>query len=203
MPAMAADLVRRPVAVIVATGGVVLVVRRQGGDRDHSHPVRRARRSGQLGLVVSLANRAASAGVNFLSAELGGKQLEGVHELVPKGPLALRVLQSERSRCRSPNQRDAGRCGAMGLRLQVFNVGKSRDINTAFAALARERPDALFVIADPVFRARRIHWSTGGASRAARDLFVTREYINSGGLISYGSSSASRFVRAASTPAAS
>ena len=74
----------------------------------------------------------------------------------------------------------------MGLQIQVFNVGTSGEIDAAFATLARERPDALFVSPDPFFTVRRVQLATLAARHAIPSSFPTREPVDVGGLISYG-----------------
>jgi putative ABC transport system substrate-binding protein len=78
----------------------------------------------------------------------------------------------------------AGR--AMGLRIQIFSTGTVREINAAFATLARERPDALFVSPDPYFVVRRVQIATLAAHHAIPTSFSTRDPVEAGGLISYG-----------------
>ena len=74
----------------------------------------------------------------------------------------------------------------MGLQIQIFNAGTSREINAAFATLARERPDALFVSPDPFFNARRVQLATLAARHAIPTSFSARDYVEAGGLMSYG-----------------
>ena len=74
----------------------------------------------------------------------------------------------------------------MGLQIQIFNAGTGREINAAFATLARERPDALFVGPDPFFVARRVQLATLAARHAIPTSFSVREFAEAGGLMSYG-----------------
>ena len=74
----------------------------------------------------------------------------------------------------------------MGLHIQVFNTGTAREINAAFATLARERPDALFVSPDPFFQDRRVQLATLAARHAMPTSFSARSYVEAGGLMSYG-----------------
>src|SRR5262249_333562 len=75
---------------------------------------------------------------------------------------------------------------AMGLQTQIFNTSTSREINAAFATLAHERPDALFVSADPFFVARRIQLANLAARHAIPSSFSVRDNAQAGGLMSYG-----------------
>ena len=74
----------------------------------------------------------------------------------------------------------------MGLQIQTLNVGTSREINAAFATLARERPDALLIGPDPFFTARRVQLATLAARHAIPSSFSVRDYPEAGGLMSYG-----------------
>jgi ABC-type uncharacterized transport system substrate-binding protein len=74
----------------------------------------------------------------------------------------------------------------MGLQIQIFNAGTGREINAAFATLARERSDALFVGPDPFFVARRVQLATLAARHAIPTSFSVREFAEAGGLMSYG-----------------
>src|SRR5262249_33077124 len=147
LPGLAADLVRRQVAVIAATGGpgsafaakeatttipVVFVV---GDD-----PVR-------LGLVGSLARPGRNlTGINFFIVELAAKRLELLRELVPKADRVAVLVDPTNATTAESTLRDVeGAARAVGLQTQVFNVTTSREIDAAFASLMRERIDMLFV----------------------------------------------------------
>ncbi len=148
LPALAAELVRRRVAVIAtrsmgayaakaATSKIPIVFMLS------EDPVR-------LGLVASLARPGGNlTGVNFLSTELTAKRLELLRELVP-GAARVAVLVNPANAMRAAvtvrDLQTAG--GAMGLQIQVLNASSSQEINAAFATFVRERPDAVFVGTD-------------------------------------------------------
>ena len=197
MPAMAADLVRRQVAAIVATGGLSASLAAKAATATipvlfvaPDDPVK-------LGLVASLARPGGNVtGVNFLSAELGGKRLELVRELVPAAA-RVAVLFNPTNLATDAQMSDVQAAGrAMGLQLQVFNAATSREIDAAFAAMARERPDALFFIPDPVFNGRRIHLVHLASRHALPAVYWQREFAEAGGLIAYGSSIGESFRQA-------
>ena len=75
---------------------------------------------------------------------------------------------------------------AMGLQIQVLNASTSREIDAAFATFVRERPDALFVGADPFFISRRVQFATLATRHAIPAIYQLREYAEAGGLMSYG-----------------
>jgi putative ABC transport system substrate-binding protein len=187
LPALAADLVRRPVAVI-ATGGIpptlaaktatttIPIVFLVGDD-----PVK-------LGLVSSLARPGGNlTGVNFFAVELAAKRLELLRDLVP-GATRIAVLLNPASttiaETVSRDIREAAR--AIGLQIKVLDASTIREIDAAFATLVSERPDALFVANEPLFVERRVqlaHWATYHKVPAT---YSGREYVEVGGLISYG-----------------
>ena len=75
---------------------------------------------------------------------------------------------------------------AMGLQIQVLNASTSREIDAAFATLARERPDALFVGTDAFFNSRRVQLANLAARHAVPATYAAREFAEIGGLMSYG-----------------
>jgi putative ABC transport system substrate-binding protein len=150
LPELAAELVRRRVAVIVTIGGAaaakaatttIPIVFAAGED-----PVR-------LGLVASLARPGGNlTGVNFFNAEVTAKRLELLHELVPAANrLAVLVNPADASTTESTLRDVQSAARAIGLQTQVLNASTSRQIDAAFAAFVRERPDALFLASGPFF----------------------------------------------------
>ena len=164
-----------------------------------SRPRRRPRRfpsfspspTTRSSLVLSRASpgRAATRqGSIFSSAELVAKRLELLRELVPAAARVAVLVNPANAAIAEPTLRDVEAAArAMGLQIQVFNASTSREINAAFATLARERPDALFVGPDPFFTspARAID-PPGGAPCDPRGHIRSREYVEAGGLMSYG-----------------
>jgi putative ABC transport system substrate-binding protein len=157
LPELAAELVRRPVAVI-ATGGGTLTARAVKEATATipivfsvpEDPVR-------VGLVTSLPRPGGNlTGVNFLTTELVAKRLELLRELVPAAT-RVAVLVNPANPNAEPTLRDvAAAARAMGLQIQVLNASSSREIDAAFATIARERPDALFVAGDSFLNSRRV-----------------------------------------------
>jgi ABC-type uncharacterized transport system substrate-binding protein len=185
LPALAAELVRRPVAVIAAAGGrpaalaakaattAVPIVFIAGED-----PVR-------LGLVASLARPGGNlTGVNFFNAEVASKRLELLRELVPHvGRVAVLVNPSNVSETTVRDVETAAR--GMGIQIKVFNAGTSREIDAAFANLVRERYDAVFIGGDAFFQTRRVQLATLAARYLIPSSFTQRDFTEVGGLMSY------------------
>jgi putative ABC transport system substrate-binding protein len=195
VPGMAADLIRRQVAVIVghstaalaakaatATTPIVFVV---GND-----PVR-------TGLVASLSRPEGNVtGVVFTTVDLVAKQLGLLHELVPKAAV-IAVL-------RDPNQPEielelreveaAGR--AIGRKILIVKAASERDFNAAFATMVQARAGALLARGGPVFLNRRRQLVALAARHALPASYVSREYTEAGGLMSYGPSLTDAYRRA-------
>src|SRR5262245_20980903 len=186
MPALAADLVRRQVGVICATGEAsasaakaatttIPVVFLVAAD-----PV-------NLGLVASISRPDGNVtGINFVSGELASKLLELLRELVP-GAVRLSVLVNPNSALTGTTLKDLEAAAqVMGLQIQVLRASTSREIDAAFAGFARERPDALFVGVDPFFTSRRVQLANLASRHAIPMTSFAREVTDAGGLMSYG-----------------
>jgi ABC-type uncharacterized transport system substrate-binding protein len=188
LPALAADLVRKRVAVIVATGGTAPAIAAKAATSTIPIVFTVPEDPVQLGLVASLSQPGGNlTGVNLFVGELVPKRLELLRELVPamtRVAVFVNPANPTRAELHVREVESAGR--AMRLRTQIFNTGTVREINAAFATLARERPDALFVSPDPYFVVRRVQIATLAAHHAIPTSFSTREPVEAGGLISYG-----------------
>jgi putative tryptophan/tyrosine transport system substrate-binding protein len=189
LPAMADELVRRPVAVILAIGHdaafaakaattTIPIVFLAGED-----PVK-------VGLVASLSRPGGNAtGINFFVAELVPKRLELLGELVP-GTVRVAVLANPPSNATTEAILRGVEVGArtLGLRIQVLHAGTSREIESAFASLARERPDALFISPGPFFTSRRVQIVQLATHHRIPTTYAHRQFAEVGGLMSYGAS---------------
>ena len=198
LPALAAELVRRRVSLIAATGGwssalaakaattTIPIVFNVGED-----PVR-------LGLVASLARPGGNlTGINFLNNELAAKRLELLRELVPGAAHVAVLVNPANATTAETALRDAQVAArAMGLQIQVLNASTSGEINAAFAGLARERPDALFVAGDGFFLSRRVQMVNLASRHAVPATYADRPFAEAGGLMSYGSNAEDAFRQA-------
>jgi putative tryptophan/tyrosine transport system substrate-binding protein len=188
MPALTADLVRRRVAVI-ATGSSSVAISAKAATATipivfgvGDDPVK-------LGLVASLARPGGNAtGVNFFSYEVATKRLGLLHELVPKASrVAVLFNRTNSATADAVLQRVQEAARTMGLQIRVLNATTIGEIDAAFSTLARERPDALFVVADPFFGSRRAQLVTLASSERIPTAYGQRAYVAAGGLMSYGS----------------
>jgi putative ABC transport system substrate-binding protein len=193
LPELAADLVRRRVAVIAAIAPPAALAAKPATTTIPivflvaEDPVR-------LGLVASLARPGGNlTGVNIFSGEVTAKRLEFLRELVPAAT-RVAVLVNPTGPIAETTLKDvATAASAMGLEIQVFNVSTSREIDAAFASFVRERPDALFVGTDVILNSRRVqlvHLATRHAVPAA---YASRDFVEAGGLMSYGTNIADAF----------
>ena len=188
LPAMAADLVRRQVIVIYA-GPTAAALAAKAATTTIPIVFSTAGDPVQLGLVVSLNRPGGNlTGATFYTAQLASKQLELLHELVPKA-VVIGVLANPNAPTAEPQIGELQVAAkALGLRLHVLAVGSEGDINTAFATLVAQRADALFVTADAFFRSRREPIVALAARHHLPTMYFARDFVASGGLICYTSS---------------
>jgi putative ABC transport system substrate-binding protein len=189
LPELTADLVRRQVAVIVATGGGAVVFAAKAATTTIPIVFAVADDPVRLGLVASLARPGGNlTGTNFFTAEVVAKRLELLRELVPPATRVAVLVNPTNPNAKSILRDVEAAARAMGLQIQVLNASTSREIDAAFATLVRERHDALFVSPDGFFHSRRVQITTLTARHAVPATYPQREFADIGGLMSYGAS---------------
>jgi putative ABC transport system substrate-binding protein len=189
LPVLATELLHQRVAVIAAFGisaalaakaatTAIPIVFSSGDD-----PVR-------LGLVASLARPGGNVtGINVFATELAAKRLELLREMVPAATrVAVLVSPSNTATSESTVRDTVAGARAMGLQVQVLNADSRREIDAAFATLARERSDALLTDSDPFFLSRRAHLVNFASRLAVPAIYFDRAFAEIGGLMSYGAS---------------
>jgi putative ABC transport system substrate-binding protein len=195
LPALAGELVRRKVAALVATGGTqsasaakaatktIPIVFAVGED-----PVR-------LGLVASLSRPGGNVtGINYFIWELLDKRLALLRELLPAAKrVAVLANPANAARAESALRDMKVAARAIGMEIQVVNASTSAEIDAAFAAIARDHVEALFVLPDPFFVVRRVQLANLAARHAIPTAFPVRDFAEAGGLMSYGSSIADAY----------
>src|SRR5262245_27086956 len=188
LPELAADLVRRKVAVIAAAHGPPAAFAAKGATTTvpivftvSDDPVR-------LGHVASLARPGGNlTGINFVSGELVAKRLELLREMVPGAArVAVLVNPANATQTESTLRDVQPAARAIGLQLQVLGANTSGEIDAAFASFERERPDALFVGSSAYLASRRVQLVQLAARFGMHRGCVGRQYVDIGGLMSYG-----------------
>jgi ABC-type uncharacterized transport system substrate-binding protein len=188
LPELAAELVRRRVAVIATASPPAAFAAKEasatipivfGMAQD---PVR-------LGLVASLARPGGNlTGINFLLTELAAKRLGLLHEMLPAAKrLAVLVNPAQAINTESTLLEVQAGAQAMGFQIRILNAGTDREIDAAFAGFEHERPDALFVGSGTFFTGRRVQLTQWTAHHRMPASYAGREYVEAGGLMSYGS----------------
>jgi putative tryptophan/tyrosine transport system substrate-binding protein len=193
LPALAAELVRRQVAVIAAPNTVSALAAKAATTTipivfiSPEDPVR-------YSLVVSLARPGGNlTGINLFSGELTAKRLELLREMVP-GAARVAVLVNPTNPTAETTVRDVEAAArAMGLQIEVLNASTSREIDAAFATFVRERPDAVFVSLDVFLNSRRVQLVNLASRHVVPATFSNRDFAEIGGLMSYGTNIADAF----------
>ena len=189
LPGLAADLVRRQVAVIAATGGSVSALAAKAatstipivflmGDLD---PV-------QTGIVASLNRPGGNiTGVTPFLSVLAPKQMELLGELVPNAAvIGMLVNPNFDAKTQARNAQEAAR--ALGRQIYVVNASNERELERAFAILVQRRIRALIVGNDAFFNSRRAQIVALAARHAIPAIYLFREFVTAGGLMSYAPS---------------
>ena len=188
VPALMADLVRRRVAVIVTPSIATVALAAEAATATIPIVFGIGEDPVQRGLVANLARPGGNAtGANFFATEVAAKRLRLLHDLMPKAVrIAVLVNPASASNTESTLREVQEAAPALGLNIEILNATTIGEIDAAFAAVARERPDALFVGPDGFFTSRRGQFATLTAVNKIPATYSNREYVAAGGLMSYG-----------------
>jgi putative tryptophan/tyrosine transport system substrate-binding protein len=195
LPALVADLVHRRVAVIASPGFTHAAVTAKAATTTIPIVFGVAEDPVKLGLVASLARPGGNAtGINFFFNEVLAKRLGFLHDLVPKAARIAVLVNPANVPTAESTLRDIPEAArTMGLQIQVLNASTSREIDAAFARIAQEKADALFLAPDQFFTSRRGQFAT----LAARDRLPTscanRAMVEADLLMCYGTSISDMF----------
>jgi putative ABC transport system substrate-binding protein len=189
LPGLAADLVRRQVAVIAATGGIASVLAAKAATttipivfNSNDDPIR-------TGLVTSLNRPGGNlTGVSWFTAQLAAKRLALLHDLVPNAAVVALLVNPKDPEAGSQPTDAQEAARVLGHQLSVLNASTASEIDAAFAALVEQRAGALVAAADPFFLSRRDQIIALAARHAIPTIYSTREFVAAGGLMSYGNS---------------
>jgi putative ABC transport system substrate-binding protein len=200
LPALADDLVRRSVAVIVASGNpaapvakaattTIPIVFAIGND-----PV-------ELGLVASINRPGGNlTGVTYFGGQLESKRLELLRELVPN-PAAIAFLVNPKNPNAASNTKEIETAGsAIGQRIEIVNAASAGDFDAAFATMVERKVEAVIFSGDPLFTSARDQLVAMATKHRLPAIYQWREFVTAGGLLSYGTRPP-RTIRPASMPA--
>jgi putative tryptophan/tyrosine transport system substrate-binding protein len=195
----AADLVRRQVSVIATPGSAAAALAAKAAAQTIPIVFGVAEDPVKLGLVASLARPGGNVtGINYFAAEVTAKRLGLLHELLPAAARIAVLVNPANVTAASSTRADAELAArADGLQTQLYEASTSQDIDTAFATLVRQRPDALFVAPDAFFISRRVQLTALAARHALPAAYVDREFVEAGGLMSYGTDVADMYRQVA------
>jgi putative ABC transport system substrate-binding protein len=189
LPALAEDLIRRRVAVIAATGGIVAPLSAQAATTTipivgvfDADPV-------AAGLVDSL-NRPGQnlTGVSLIASVIEAKQLELLRELAPTAGVVALLINPSNPNADTISKNLQAAASTLGLQLHVLTASTERDFDTVSTALAQLRVSALIFATDPFFFDHRSQLIALTMRLALPGIFGRREYVVEGGLVSYGTS---------------
>ena len=196
LPALAADLVHRPVTVIMA-GGTPSALAAQAATTTIPIVFQLGVDPIKAGLVASLNRPGGNVtGVTNITVGLSAKRLGLLHELVPKAT-TIAILGDPTGGTfegQTTELREAAL--PLGLQLIVLNASSGPEIDTAFATLVQRRAGALLLTDTPLFNGRREQLVTLAARYAVPTMYTFREFATTGGLISYASSITNAYRRA-------
>lgn len=188
LPTLAAELVRRQVAVIAALSSVetALAARSATGVIPVLFLV--AEDPVKIGLVTSLARPGGNlTGVNIVNSELGAKRMELLRALAPTARIAVLVNPIDAASADASVKELEVAARAIGVHLEVLKASTSREIDAAFATFERERPDALLVAGGAFLNSRRVQLVHLASYYRIPAGYWSRDYPDVGGLMSYGS----------------
>src|SRR5215208_23749 len=187
---LAADLVRREVTALVVLGNTHSVLAVQAATNRIPIVFRVAVNPVELGLVGSLSSPGRNlTGVTTLGVEVGPKQLELLHELVPAARVFGVMINPTNPTLAQIQSRDfPAAAGTLGLTLHVLHASKEREFEALFASLAERGAGGLVIGADAFFNSRNEQLAALGMSNRVPTISPYREYAEAGGLMSYGGS---------------
>jgi len=188
LPELAADLVRRRVAVLVAGDGPSSPVAKAATAaipvifNTASNPV-------ATGLVASLNRPGANVtGVTILGLEIGPKLLQIVHELVPKAASVALIVNQNNRNAETLSQDIQSAARSFGLKVHVLHASTESEIEKAFTALSELHASALVIGSDTFFTTQSAQLATLMVRNAVPAIYQYREFPAAGGLMSYGAS---------------
>jgi putative ABC transport system substrate-binding protein len=190
LPALAADLVRQRVTVLVVLGGTASVVAAKAATTTVPIVFRIAVDPVETGLVASLNRPGGNVtGVTTMGADLGSKQLEMLHELVPAAKVMALLINPTNPSIAQIQSRDVPAAALkLGLQLHVLNASIEHDFDPVFSTLNKLGVGGLVIGADTFLNARSEQLATLAVRHSIPTISPYRQFTKAGGLMSYGAS---------------
>jgi putative ABC transport system substrate-binding protein len=197
LPALAVELVRLRVKLIVAAGGHVSALAAHDATKDIPIVFTTVTDPVKSGLVASLNRPGGNAtGTAGLTSELDSKRLELLHEIKPAANVFGVLVNPKRPGLEEQMRELRAASDKMNLKLEVREAATAREIDTAFEFFVQKKIDALIVTADPFFNSRRAQVVALAAGAALPAIYQWREFVSAGGLMSYGPSITEAYYQA-------
>jgi len=198
LPALLAELVGRRVAVIATPGSTPAALAAKAATTTIPIVFGVAEDPVKLGLVANLARPGGNAtGVNFFVSEVVRKRLGLLRDLIPRAVRIAVMINPGNAATAEATLREVQKAAdALGLQIHVVNASTSDEINAAFATISHERAEALFLGPDAFFNSRRVQLVTLSARDRIPTVYGTRDYVEVGGLMSYGTNITDSFSQA-------
>jgi putative ABC transport system substrate-binding protein len=194
LPELAADLVQRHVAVIVATGGGISALAAKAATTTIPIVFSTATDPVRLGLVAGLSRPGSNAtGVFVLANSLEAKRLGLLHEMVPQAATIGMLVNPQAPGSESQLMEAQAAARTLARRIVVVKASSETDLDAAFTTLSQLRAEALLVAADPFFNTQREQLIALTARHALPAIYEFREFALAGGLMSYGTSLAGAY----------
>jgi putative ABC transport system substrate-binding protein len=199
LPELAAELVRLRVDIIVAAGTDRVVREAKNATKTIPIVMGGGAEPVEAGLVESLARPGGNVtGISNLGSELGGKRLELLKEAVPKvARVAVLYDPAIPSTVLDVKEALPLAARALGLTLQPWEVRRADDFDRVFASMGKQRPDGLYVASGPLIRPNRKRIAGFTSKSRLPSMYYNREFVNAGGLMSYGADLADSYRRVA------
>jgi putative tryptophan/tyrosine transport system substrate-binding protein len=197
LPAMAAELVRDKVTVIVASGGNAPALAAKAATTTIPIVFTAAADPVAGGLVESLNRPGGNlTGLGLLTIELDAKRLDLLREMMPAADVIGALMDASRPEVTAQLKSVQAAAQAIGRQLVVASASNEGDFDTAFASLVKQRAGAALITASPLFTSRRDHLVAVATHHALPTMFQFREFAAAGGLVSYGASLAEAYRQA-------
>ena len=191
LPPLAAELVRRRVAVIFASGGAVVVPAAKAATATIPIVFTTGANPVETGMVASFNRPGGNVtGISSMTTELTAKRLELLRELLPASAHLAVLVNPNVPRTAASVTADAQAASTIGRQVEVFTASTNSEINTAFDSMVQKRADALLIGTNLFFITRRVQLATLAARHVLPAIYFQREFVEVGGLMSYGPSNA-------------